>query len=1047
MSGPLDETADARAGRADKLALAAGDFLGKYRLDRVLGEGGMGVVWAAHDPDLDRAIAIKVLRYAQASQELRQRLLREARAMAKLKHPNVLTVYEVGTVGDRDYIAMELVDGMTLDAWLALGPTHDEIWSAVLAAGRGLAAAHEAGVVHRDFKPHNVLRSRGGRILVTDFGLARGMLAEGESASTGEPRLDGDVTPFDETLKPLGRPSLTGDSVLDSPLTQTGALIGTPAYMAPEQYMGAPPDPRTDQFAFCVTAWQALTGERPFKGGSLDEMRTSVGGGVGHITVKLPRGVRNVLSRGLDPAAKERWPSMEELLDALEHAGGQPERRRRLVVTSLAIAASLIAFGVVLVLSRARERDKTGCDDPDAQFVEAWSPALKSELARKASPEAAARIGEQLDRYASQWIETYARACRVRPAKVSRQRIDCLEGVRDRMSAITGIMRELDPRMLDRFDPRDPAPPVTTCESTSPLAPPRVAAEQPRRGQIIAMIGKSFTLRGMPTDQLGAKLDAMLAEAAPLGWEPYASIALVAAANQYTRAGEPSLARDTFKRALEALPKQAELRDVRLEGAAYLGLLETSLDELENPRAPAARPRNDDRLKSGVSIPSDEAPLHGELAMRITKATNATKGDPMLLASRSLLAALAYAAAAQWNLYQGGYDEALELTAEARKLYDEIGDVERSAQTAYVEAQIYLQRGDARALDDALFAARRGQDALAAAKLALHPGLERVRAQVAFARRDWTELYRALRAAGPNEPAPTRAPLVKGRVVGDMAGIATVVAWKGDAVGHPRAIVMSPRELVGEIVRAERDGSFAIHAEPGWAIMAEWLDARSTPQLVGTGPVTLKLEPTVTVSGRIDGKNWFGVKAFARYSIGENHWILETPVDGEGAFDLRGLPAGARVYGVEGPAGNATRTIVAGVAPKGLTWSYGPGIEAIVRAKQIDDDARVWIVRGAHTPATRADLEALAVKAADVATATLGRIGADNTDVGRELYRAGDRHAVITGNYSDNPYTACVTPTRDAPVACKTISVEAGRTLELSDGRYAATVTPILFEL
>ncbi|HEY5926999.1 MAG TPA: protein kinase, partial [Kofleriaceae bacterium] len=248
MSGELDQTADARGERGeDKIALAPGSHLGKYRLDRVLGEGGMGVVWAAHDPDLERAVAIKVLRYAQAAQELRQRLLREARAMAKLKHPNVLTVYEVGTVGDRDYIAMELVDGMTLDAWFALGPTRDEVWSAVLAAGRGLAAAHDAGVVHRDFKPHNVLRSRGGRILVTDFGLARGMLGEEDSAAIAEHNpLDPTVTPFDQTLEAPSKPARkraaidpaarSSDPVLDSPLTQTGALIGTPAYMAPEQY-------------------------------------------------------------------------------------------------------------------------------------------------------------------------------------------------------------------------------------------------------------------------------------------------------------------------------------------------------------------------------------------------------------------------------------------------------------------------------------------------------------------------------------------------------------------------------------------------------------------------------------------------------------------------------------------------------------------------------------------------------------------------------------------------------------------------------------------
>jgi hypothetical protein len=968
--------------------------------------------------------------------------------MAKLKHPNVLTVYEVGTVGDRDYIAMELVDGMTLDQWLALGPTADEIWSAVLSAGRGLAAAHDAGVVHRDFKPHNVLRSRGGRILVTDFGLARGMLAETESAAVAEDiQLDPNTTPFDQTVEAASRPpskppskpptSKPRDALLDSPLTQTGALIGTPAYMAPEQYRGAPPDPRTDQFAFCVTAWQALTGERPFKGATLDEMRKSAGGGIAHLETKLPRSVRAVLARGLDPDAKQRWPGMEELLDELERAGKQPERRRRLLVTSLAIAASLIAVGVVLLLGRARERMKTGCDDPDQQFSEAWSPAQRTELARRTTPDAAALIGDQLDRYSERWIESYAKACRTRPATASRQRIACLEGVRDRVSAVTGALREVEPRALDGIDPRELLPVIVTCETASPLVPPRIPTDQPRRGAVLKMIGRAFALHGTPVAQLGGKLDALLADAKPLGWQPFASLVLVAGANQYLRAGEPTLARDTFRRALESLPADAELRDVRIEGAAYLGMLQVSLGELENPRTPPP---------AGIHDRSTKVPLHGELAVRITKATNAANGDPLVLASRSLLAALAYAHAAQWNRYDDGYDEALRLIGESRKSFDEIGDVHRSAKSAAIEAWVYLMRGDDRALDDALFAARRAQDALAAAKLPPLPDLQQIRAEVAFARRDYSELYRISREQGVNEPAPVHAPIVRGRVVGGTSA-ATVVAWKGDASGHARNIVMTPRELAGEIVRTERDGTFEIHAEPGWAIMAEQQDMRSTPQLVSSGPVMLALQPTVTISGRLQGRNWFGVKAFARYAIGANRWTMETPIEKDGSFDLRGLPPGARVYGTEGRAGSGQRRVVAGANPKSITWPYGEGIDVIVRAKHYDNAAAAWIIKGDHAVKTKRELDALAASAADVATSALGRVGADNTDAGRDVYRAGDRHAVITGNYVQTPYTVCVLATGNGPLACKVIPVEPTIGIEYPDGRYGAGVTPILFEL
>ena len=1047
MSGELDETADARGGRASQPALAPGSHLGKYRLDRVLGEGGMGVVWAAHDPDLERAVAIKVLRYEQAAQELRQRLLREARAMAKLKHPNVLTVYEVGTVGDRDYIAMELVDGMSLDAWLSLGPTPDEIWSAVLAAGRGLAAAHEAGVVHRDFKPHNVLRSRGGRILVTDFGLARGMLAEHESAvlAAAAATLDPKITPFDQTLEvggqPIAKPASISDaprrsdSVLDSPLTQTGALIGTPAYMAPEQYRGAPPDPRTDQFAFCVTAWQALTGERPFKGSSLDEMRKSVGGGVAHLEAKLPRGVRAVLTRGLDPHAQRRWPSMEELLDELDKAAKEPERRKRRFVTLGVIAASLIAIALVLVLNRAGERMKTGCDDPDHQFEEAWSPPVRAALARKTNDTNVTRIAEQLDRYSERWVESYAKACRSRPQKQALQRIACLQGLRDNTAAITTMLTDVEPHVLDIFEPRDALPPIASCETASPLAPPQVPKDQPRRGKILKLMGQSLALRGIvDSEQLGKAVDDLLAEAKPLDWKPIASLTLVAAANQYLRNGKPAVARTTFERALANLPKDAELRDVRVEGSAYLGLLETSLSELAEPGA---------RPPPGMKDPTAKVPLHGELAVRITKATNAAGNDPLLLGARSLLAAMAYAQAAQWNRYPSGYDEALELVSGARKQFAVLDDVQRGAYAAALEAQIYLMRGDDRALDDALFAARSAQDALAAAKLPSLPQLDRVREFVAFARHDYDDLMRT-GAAQAFTAFMDGAPPIDGRVVGENADAAVVYVWVGNLVGNQRTLARDQGMV--RSVRVDRGGTFKIQAERGWGIMAETQDSRSQLQIVGAGPVMLKLEQTTTISGRVQGRNWFGVKAFARYSLGERSWTLESAVNKDGTYDLRGLPPGARVYGTTGEAGTAERTIIAGANPKQVGWTFGQALEPIVRSEQLGSGAHVWIVRGEHKLKSRQELDAVLATATDVADSDLFPVGANNTDAGRDVYRSGDLHAVITGN-ADDAYTVCAQAKVAGPFACKVVTVEKTVTIDYPDRRFGAGVTPILFEL
>src|SRR3954466_15735922 len=216
-------TAAASATTADP-PVPLGATLGRYRLERELGAGAVGGGHAAFDPDLERRIALKVLKGATTAAQARDRLLREARAMARLSHPNVVTVHEVGTAGGRDFIAMELIHGESLAEWLrAPRRPAAAILDAFLAAGRGLAAAHAAGIIHRDFKPHNVLRSRDGRIVVTDFGLAR-------EASGGLP-------PALETTLPVGTditPTSTPSSL--ARFTVTGALLGTPAYMAPEQW-------------------------------------------------------------------------------------------------------------------------------------------------------------------------------------------------------------------------------------------------------------------------------------------------------------------------------------------------------------------------------------------------------------------------------------------------------------------------------------------------------------------------------------------------------------------------------------------------------------------------------------------------------------------------------------------------------------------------------------------------------------------------------------------------------------------------------------------
>ncbi|HEX3474535.1 MAG TPA: serine/threonine-protein kinase [Kofleriaceae bacterium] len=417
----LARTATAAASAPAEPTEPVGATLGRYRLERELGAGAMGVVHAAFDPDLERRIALKVLRGATATTQARDRLLREARAMARLSHPNVVTVHEVGTAGGRDFVAMELIHGETLADWLrAARRTPAAILDAFLAAGRGLAAAHAAGIVHRDFKPRNVLRSRDGRIAVTDFGLAR-------DTHVASP------LSLDATL-PLGTEgaasrSSGSDAPRSSPLaglTVTGALLGTPAYMAPEQWGGGAVAPATDQFAFCVALWEALAGQRPYPGPTLDDLRAQVARGPAALDAsRIPRRVRGLLRRGLDPDPARRWPSMNALLTRLVRVHRQPW-------VALAIAGGALVAAVALVLaSRGGEAPIALCDPPARGVASVWSPALRAELAAKASDGHVAVF----DTAYWSWRAARGAACTA-PLQVRQYQLACLDGVLARFDAL-----------------------------------------------------------------------------------------------------------------------------------------------------------------------------------------------------------------------------------------------------------------------------------------------------------------------------------------------------------------------------------------------------------------------------------------------------------------------------------------------------------------------------------------------------------------------------------------------------------------------------------
>jgi tRNA A-37 threonylcarbamoyl transferase component Bud32/tetratricopeptide (TPR) repeat protein len=334
--------------------LPIGSIIGRYVIVSLLGQGAMGTVYGAFDPRLDRKVALKLLRDDRAhldSAGMRERLIREAQALARLRHPNVLAIHDAGDHEGSVFIAMEYVEGQTLTSWLSeRARSVGEVLKVFREAGRGLSAAHRAGLVHRDFKPDNVLVGADGAVRVADFGLAR-------SAE----------------LRQAGAPGST------TPLQMTVGLVGTPAYMGPEQLEGKPATAQSDQFSFCVALWEALCGERPFSGSNVGELRAAtVLGQLRPVPTgrRLPRRIRAALTRGLSPDPAERFADMDALLGQL----GRPERRGlRMALTASALVIALIAGGV-LTMRWSQARRESACSAGRVERA-LWSAELARPIA------------------------------------------------------------------------------------------------------------------------------------------------------------------------------------------------------------------------------------------------------------------------------------------------------------------------------------------------------------------------------------------------------------------------------------------------------------------------------------------------------------------------------------------------------------------------------------------------------------------------------------------------------------------------------------------
>lgn len=474
-----EETAVSGGGPALMPALRRGTPIGRFITIDHLGAGAMGEVVLAYDPDLHRRVAVKVLRaglMALGGQAAGQRMLREARAMAKVSHPNVITVFEVDQMDTgQSFIAMEYIDGGTLRTW-AKEPRHwREVVDVYRAAGAGLAAAHAEGLVHRDFKPDNVLIGKDRRVRVTDFGLV-GALGENE------------VTAADAELSSrsgLSRTDKAAAAPADVTLTRTGSMLGTPAYMAPEEAKQL--DARSDQFSFCVALYEALYGERPFAGDSLIELRSNVCAGQRRPApsdADVPRWLAEAIGRGLEVDPDARWPDMPALLHALQR---QPGRRPRQIAYGL--AALGITGGALAIATSGTTPVPPSCDDGSDDTQAVWNDeranALKTAFMAADSANAAAALDAVLvatNAFVDAWQAGHLDACEAhvirneQSAALFDRRMLCLGRRLEKVDVLLDVFENADAASVEAANRIDGAmPSVDTCadaEALQSLVPP-----------------------------------------------------------------------------------------------------------------------------------------------------------------------------------------------------------------------------------------------------------------------------------------------------------------------------------------------------------------------------------------------------------------------------------------------------------------------------------------------------------------------------------------------------------------------------------------------
>ncbi|MCH9683241.1 MAG: serine/threonine-protein kinase [Deltaproteobacteria bacterium] len=419
--------------------------IGRFAITERLGSGGMGVVYLAHDPRLERPVALKVMR-KDLQHAARDRMVREGRSLARLDHPNVVPVYDVGFVDGRVFVAMGYVRGQTLREWMAANPCRsrrnvDDTVALFQRAGAGLAHAHTEGMVHRDFKPDNALVGEDDAVRVVDFGLAAP--APGPSDPTGVGlTLDSRQQTLPGNESELSESRLTGD----------GEVVGTPAYMSPEQLLAQPADHRSDQYSFCVALYEALHGERPFGGKTMLALRNQVliGDRPSTPNAVVPRWINDAVLRGLSREPAERFESMDALLQCLADDPAVRQRRR---VTRVAAFVGVVGVAGFAYAQGRREEAIEPCPIVEDASVGGWDEpgrtAVRETLLQGDAPyreQTWATVETNLDEYARQWTAMQHDNCLATRVRVeqSEQLFDMRQGcLADRERSLRAVVEVL----------------------------------------------------------------------------------------------------------------------------------------------------------------------------------------------------------------------------------------------------------------------------------------------------------------------------------------------------------------------------------------------------------------------------------------------------------------------------------------------------------------------------------------------------------------------------------------------------------------------------